>query len=377
MDFKREMIVGHKCDFVLPDGDFNPENARCRFCGKGILEDVVLPEPKEEKPLEFAKYRSVHNVDYVSVIEKLEREALTLGEWVATNKIHGTNFSMLCSASEVKPCKRSAEIMKDEEFFNYQLVVPYLTKQCKEIQSYFGENVQVYFELFGGSYPHPDVRVDTRFERIQKGVFYCPSIDFRAIDIKVDDHFLDFDEMCEIAIRHKIQPIEVIKRGSFKEVMELSAEFEDNTYKQYGLPKIEGNISEGLVIRPVTDKYFASGRRCILKRKSKKFEEKKSAKDAPREQIKMTDEEQECFEQLSACLTDARVDNILSHGETVTQKDFGKLLGLVISDIIKEEKEENYYTRLDKRSIKKVHKRLSKEAAKYVKPVFLRLVEFV
>ena len=45
----------------------------------------------------------------------------------------------------------------------------------------------MYGELFCGIYPHEEVN-DTGYQPVQKGVYYCPWIDFYAFDILIHDN---------------------------------------------------------------------------------------------------------------------------------------------------------------------------------------------
>jgi Rnl2 family RNA ligase len=366
--------VKHECIFEMPHMfESDAEKAVCKICGKSILDGVVLPEPEPEKPIEFIKYRSIHRTDLKNCIDKIYQDGLSVGTWVATNKLHGTNFSLMASADKVLPCTRERILPPEENHFGYKAMMPYLHRAIINMQSYFGKNIQVYFELFGGSYNHPNVPVNKNFSSCGKGVFYCPWIDVRVIDINVDGKYLDWDEMCVIAKEHGLTPVKEMKRGTFEEMIGLDPEFEDPTYLDYQLPKIEDNFSEGYVIRPLEDKYFRNGRRLILKNKSLKFKEKNKAPKTERNTVEAswTPEFQEAYDNLSACVTENRLNNIFSHGETFTSKDFPKLQSIMLRDILEEEKDSDYFTKLDKSQRKSLVKIINKDIAELIRPFFV------
>jgi Rnl2 family RNA ligase len=260
-----------------------------------------------------------------------------------------------------------------ESHFGHEKMFVFLTRIIKEMQGYFGKNIQVYFELFGGSYPHPNVPVDKRFSRVAKGIWYCPTIDIRVIDIRVDDIYLDYDEMVEIAERHRLKVAKCLGRGTLDQMLEISPEFEDETYKEYGLPKIENNFSEGLVIRPTKECLFSNGKRVILKNKCKRMSERRERK--PKVPVSLTDQEEMAFNSLASCVTEARLDNVLSHGHQFDKKGFSKLVGLVMQDIFDEDKEIGVSIELeDKASRKKVNKLLQMEVIELVKPFWINLI---
>lgn len=367
-----EIIIGHKCDYVMGIMDTDASLAKCRFCGRSITEGWKDPVPEPEKPLEFDKYRSVHNVALSNIVECAKMQGFGAYSWVAINKIHGSNFSLMADSEKVLACSKNQIIPEGDSHFKHELMMPFLTRIIKEMQSYFGKNIQVYFEMFGGSYPHEMIPVDKRFSRVARGIFYLPQIDVRVIDIQVDKRYLDYDEMVEIAERHRLKVAECLGRGSLDQMLELSPEFEDPTYKEYHLPKIEGNMSEGLVLRPTKECLFNNGRRVILKNKCKKMSEKRVRK--PKVPVVLTDPELMSFNSLASCVTEARLENILSHGHQFDKKGFSKLVGLVMKDIFEEEKANGLIIELDKTSRKRVNKLLQAEIVDLVKPFWIDLI---
>lgn len=55
----------------------------------------------------FKKYSSLENHYNSKFIEKLYSLGLTGGEWVAREKIHGTNFSLIIERDKVTCAKRT------------------------------------------------------------------------------------------------------------------------------------------------------------------------------------------------------------------------------------------------------------------------------
>jgi len=370
----KEIILPHKCNFQLNMFETDASKAKCIICGKGIMDDYVPEPPSEIKPLEFKRYRSIHDTGSQKVINKAYEEGLDAYSWVATNKYHGTNFSLLADSEKILACSRNQIIPEGESHFGHEVMLLHLNKIIKAMQSYFGKNIQVFFELFGGSYPHPDVSVLKNFSRVAKGVYYCPWIDIRVIDIKVEGKYLDYDEMVEIALRHSLAVAALIARGTLDEMLALDPNFEDETYKHYNLPKIEGNISEGLVIRPTKDLYFKNGERVMLKKKSESFKAKKREPKAKQPDIELSAEANEIFNELSSYVTEARFDSIISHGGKYTAKDFGKLVGLMMSDIMEEVDLGDSFDSITKAEKKHINQLLMKEIGVCIRPLFINLV---
>lgn len=80
-------------------------------------------------------------------------------KWIATEKIHGTNYSFLYEpTNEVIPCRRSGTLSIDPSFYNHLSVfnkykdnLPNIFSKLKELYPTL-KQIQLYGELFGGLY---------------------------------------------------------------------------------------------------------------------------------------------------------------------------------------------------------------------------------
>lgn len=372
-DFLVKFTNDHTCDFVMRD-EF-PEHATCRICGKSILEGIELPPPPVEKPLTFFKYDSIENVQNSKMLSNIVFNGFDKLTWVAVNKLHGANFAVHASAEKVEFARRTDFLTADENFYGYQKAKPALIDIARSLQSHYGKNVTVFMELFGGNYPHPEVKNrEGMGTKVQDGVWYCPFNDIRCIDIAVDGKYIDYDELIIIAPMFGVKLAPEMRRGTFEQMLDLDPTFEDPIYKEYKLPRIEGNTSEGYVLRPVKECRLPNGKRVILKHKSPKFAEKKSV---PKKPITMNVSEtvQSALDELSQCITEERLNNILSHGEKFTAKDFGRLQGLFVQDILKEEDDNEVLVSLSKEDYKVMNKLLTREVANFIRPRFQNIIE--
>jgi Rnl2 family RNA ligase len=161
--------------------------------------------------------------------------------------------------------------------------------------------VHIYGELFGGSYPHPQVEQEMS-QPVQCGVWYAPGLHFQAFDVAVDIEgvrsFLSFEiarEACETCGLPFAVPL---CTGTLSECLEYPVEFETTIPVRLGLPGIpvasDGtqNLAEGVVIRPLLeppkDVIAQSGKisgagRGLFKRKIAAFCEKKYQNNGWRE----------------------------------------------------------------------------------------------
>ena len=98
--------------------------------------------------IEFKKYSSIENHFYKDYLDQVREQVPADMQWVVQEKVIS--------------------------LFNH------LKQDCPDMQS-----VSVFGELFGGSYPHPDVQRVGRLTMIQKGVYYAPDHEFYGFDIYV------------------------------------------------------------------------------------------------------------------------------------------------------------------------------------------------
>lgn len=305
--------------------------------------------------LEFKKFSSLENSYRQNLIDKVQYEGKDGGEWVVTEKIHGANFSFWCDGKEVKVASRTQFV--DGTFYNCQAVINRYEKGILEIHHILckeGDIVVIYGELFGGN--------------IQKEVQYGEK-DFRAFDMTINGEVQDKVKAFAWARFASIQTAPVLKVGSFKECMEVANTFRSTlTSEDY-----EGeNNAEGVVIEPVVPAFFNNGSRIYFKNKTPSFSEKNSA---PKEKkvFELTEEESDILNALLAYATENRVSNVISKIGEVTNKDFGKILGLTIQDMLED------YIKDDNDDPKKAvednwkdfHKMLTAEVSKVVRTVFL------
>lgn len=73
----------------------------------------------------FEKYSSLENHYNGKFIEKIRGAGFDMHtvEWVAREKIHGTNFSVIITPTEIIPAKRSGPILDGESFFGHEIIM--------------------------------------------------------------------------------------------------------------------------------------------------------------------------------------------------------------------------------------------------------------
>ena len=144
-----------------------------------------------------------------------------------------------------------------------------------------------------------------------------------------------------------------------------------------GLPAIDDNICEGIVIRPVVPMYLKNGSRVLIKSKNERFAEKKSVKKRNKlfaEPVPYSETLQALIVEGEAYITENRLTNVLSHiGEVHFPKDFGRVMGLFSKDVLEDFLKEHggSYSSLDKCEQKSLNKELNKLCTSLVKQVYM------
>ena len=249
----------------------------------------MSPETSPTPPWSFTGYERI--------AESLERwlgddesayRALAHAEWIVTEKIHGANFCLVTDGVEIRAAKRKAFLDADEEFFGHRAM---LERNAEAVRRVFAlararnpqiARVQVYGELFGGGYPHPDVPVDPAVQPVQTGCFYSPTIELCAFDLrlvvagKAEGEYADHDEAAAIFTEAGLFHARPLFRGSYEDAIAFPIGFESHIPALLGLPPIPGNKAEGVVIKPVRPVVVprrAGSIRPVIKRKIPEFSE--------------------------------------------------------------------------------------------------------
>jgi len=330
----------------------------------------------------FRKYNSIENTYRNEFIEKIKDSGFSEYEYVVQEKVHGANMSFYTKDGEhFAAAKRTGELLDGERFYNYEMVLdsiePNLTLLWKMIKRDYPdmEQITVFGELFGGYYNHPKVAVDRAAIRTQKGIFYSPSNHFYAFDILLNlSEYVDVDRANEYFKKANLIFAETIFRGSLQQCLEYPNDFESIIYKKFDLPKVDGNVIEGVVIKPVVPAFFNSGGRVILKNKNEKWAEKikRTRKTKPAE--KPSDIVLELQEIIMTYVTDNRMDNVISKIGEITMKDFGKIMGMFNKDVVEDFTKDNHQAldELDKKEIKIINKSFSDKSRQLVKNRLMR-----
>jgi len=331
--------------------------------------------------MKFTSYCDIENSYRQKALDYIVQSGLSGGEWCVTEKIHGSNNSYMCNEECVKQAKRGSVLGPDENFYGCLEVVKTegpkvkaLYDSLKKIKTF--DILQVCGEIFGGWYPHPDVPKNTTATRVQKGIYYSPNNMFYPFDIMLDGQYQNYDLCVKMFEEVGLFYAHILFRGTLQECLDYPNEFQTTIPDLLGLPKIEDNICEGVVIKPIEPTYLGCGSRVILKNKNEKWSEKVK-KPKVKTKITFTEEGQEVLDGINELLSENRLKNVLSKVGEINNKQFGMLLGMFIKDTFEEYSKENSekYNALGSHEQKRVNKMVGQLAGNIIRQQFQNILD--
>lgn len=333
----------------------------------------------------FKKYSSLENHYNSKFIEKLYTNGLTTGVWVAREKIHGTNFSLIIERDNVTCAKRTGPILPAEDFYGYEIVLKKYDKAIKAVQEVMesiSTSVPVSYQVFG----------EFAGGGIQKGVDYGEK-DFYVFDIIIntesdDTYYMSDYEMQDFCNEFGFKMAPMLGRGTFDALITIPNDL-DSVLAAYNATASEDlveanncvfdanvigdNTAEGYVLKPCFPKWLPNGTRVAIKCKNSKFSEKKKSDKPIKTQVPLTEIDKNLLDVLACYVTLNRVNNVISKIGTVTPKDFGKVMGLTVQDILEETSREGIVlTSSDNPNL--VKKELVRMVQDVLRPAWIELV---
>lgn len=325
----------------------------------------------------FKKYTSIENTYRVEIIDRIKSHGFWDDEFVVQEKVHGANLSYWTTNGEdFYAAKRTEQIPENEKFYNYNNILeelkPKLQGIWKELKATIPglEQFTIFGEVIGGDYPHPDVPVNRKALLVQKGIYYSPNNHFFAFDILVNSEtYLDVDLVNAYFEKYDLLHAKTLFRGTMEECLNHPNDFNSTIPKEFGLPDLNPNIVEGVVIRPAKSRHLNNGARVILKNKNEKWSENKKFHKSIKNKDELSDKVIKLQEAILTYVTENRLNNVLSKIGEVTEKDFGKVLGIYNKDVV-EDFLKDYHEitdELEKKEQKQVTKSFLKTAGELVR----------
>ena len=323
--------------------------------------------------MKFTKYCSIENSYRENCINHIIEQGYGNEQFVVSSKLDGANFSFICNGKQVIQASRNNKVGTD--FFNCQVVVD---KYTKDVLSLFEtinteseiEQIQLYGELVG--------------DGINNRVKYCSSREFIAFDLLVSYKvpvikntktvIINYDKLKNYLSTTTIPLAPEHYRGDLRDCLNYCT---NNLTFNSLIPKIlnneyrdlEVNYEEGYVIKSVKYLTLKNGDRVILKCKSPEFKEHSNKGKAPAKVMELTEEENNLLNNLSELITESRVYSVSSKLGELSSKDFSKLLGLYVKDVIEDYSKDN-----EIEISKMLHKQLNKKCTDCIRSVWSNIV---
>lgn len=347
---------------------------------------------------EFKKYSEIENSYRTEFLKKIHELGYDdpMISYVASVKVDGANFCVSIDENDkMHYSKRTMELERGDTFYNWESAmqhdnVPEKVKQIKHLLN--AVEVNVYGELAGGKYNHPNVSKEN-VSAVQGRVQYAPFVFFYAFDISIVDntgrrYYLDeitFDKICkEVNLIRSI----VVKTGTLQECLEYPNDFQDPVAQTiFGLPPIKDNITEGVVIKPINPIWLPNGARLIIKNKNDKFKEKmgKTGKKPKEPEHDLTELENNALNWLNEYKTESRLYSVISKIGVVHTKDFGKIMKEFMNDLFEEfnkdhkkqieELEETHS--VEEFTFSRVTKKFQKQVQEWIRPIFVKTINML
>lgn len=337
--------------------------------------------------MEFKKYNSIENSYQDDFISSIVEQGYGDHDFIVQEKVHGANISFITNGQTIIAAKRTELIPDNEQFFNSNLVQEKYTDKIINLfkavsEKYNTKTLTVFGELFGGGYPHPDIAKDETAKLVQRGIYYCPINDFFAFDIMLDnERYMDVETASQLFESFGFIFARTLFKGTLKDCLTFPNEFKTTIPHNYGLPQLDGNLCEGVIIRPLQPLFLHSGSRVLIKNKNEKWAENNNYIDKAilskllHEGENLSEEVCLLSEEVYKLITQNRLSNLISKiGEINPEKDLGKVLGLynkdVLTDFLKSYKDR--YNSLEKHESKSLNKFLNKHAGQLINDCFNR-----
>ena len=347
----------------------------------------------------FKSYSNIENIEltkYIQQIHEYKYDDNTI-RYRISEKVDGSNFSIwVYPNNTIKYAKRTNFINSDENFMNYKQAIRNDNLDIKAIairnelikNNIITNNyvIVIYGELYGGFYHHPNVKKIIGSIKIQNRVSYAPDNYFYAFDILIIDNENHANYLNDNIVMNMCDLVQmsreiILFEGTFNECLK----YPNDGISKVGtvihhLPSIENNIMEGVVIKPINPLFFNNGQRVILKNKNNKFKERKIQTISNKQNFNnLTKEEEKYLNICQEYITESRLLSVISKIGKISDKDFGKVLGLFIQDLINDFNKEyksdiDKINDIDKFNFKKIKQYLNKIIIEWLRPKFIQLI---
>ena len=287
----------------------------------------------------FKPYNSIENTYREEYLARIRDHGFGGGTYIVQEKAHGANLSFFSTNGvDFGVAKRTGPVVEAENFYGAPLLRDELLPKLRALWTLLAEDdtlqqLNVFGELIGGNYLHPEVPRNTRVKMVQKGIQYTPNRAFYGFDIvRNGTDFENTDRTEELFRELGFLYARTLFRGSLEDCLRFPNDFQSVIPAQLGLPPVEDNSCEGVVIRPVETCFLNNGNRVLLKNKSVRWKERSQKARRERTERTIPEHVADLQDELRTYLTENRLLNVLSKMGPVSIRDFGRVMGAFSND---------------------------------------------
>merc|ERR1712038_1960006 len=291
--------------------------------------------------ISYPKFKNHYDEKTLKWIEK-QIENHENKNFIATEKLHGSNFSIYTNGKTIKCARRNGFLEENENFHQAQNIAEKVKDKIFALYKYVRENVDYTFEteedfvliLFG----------EVTGERVQLGISYGENA-VRFFDILIYKEssmkFMDYDEFKMVCDKFELESVPVLEKGSLDDLLKMNPEFDSK------ILGTDNNTAEGMVLKFWSEKEFLPGEdrdRIMLKFKCKKFDEIQNAPKVKKGSAVIDDADMEFLSnEFEICLTFSRLQAVKSKLNSKQAKNrqvmTEKMYEDVLEDMVEESKE--------------------------------------
>lgn len=335
------------------------------------------------------KYEKIYDIDFKKFVENSIVKSNGC-EWYITEKIDGSNISMLYDIENKSYTFRSRnqeiDLNADVVHYNIHKNLEYLMRISENAVKYILDNFDVntdiilFGEYCGGNYENI---INKDAIPVNSTIMYGPDNYWALFDIAIDDSYISYNKLYEVLnfLKSEIEYNEfpdVLFKGSLEDCLKFDIKIDSTIPSKIGLEHLNKNTIEGVVIKR-TDSRTIHDRRNpeleyykVFKMKNDDFKERRS-RNTNKTVYEYSDEENLILNEMSDMVTESRVTNIMKKFDLNDMKHFGDIIKETISDIIDEINDSEYkdiFESLDRKKRNMVFKRINAQIAKTIKDVF-------
>merc|ERR1712038_1893253 len=288
--------------------------------------------------ISYPKFKNHYDEKTLKWIEK-QIENHENKNFIATEKLHGSNFSIYTNGKTIKCARRNGFLEENENFHQAQNIAEKVKDKIFALYKYVRENVDYTFEteedfvliLFG----------EVTGERVQLGISYGENA-VRFFDILIYKEsamkFMDYSEFKMVCDKFELETVPVLAEGSLEELLKMNPEFDSK------ILGTDNNTAEGMVLKFWHEKEFLAGEdrdRIMLKFKCKKFDEIQNAPKVKNNAV-MDDADMEFLSnEFGICLTFSRLQAVKSKLNSKQAKNRQVMTEKMYEDVLDDMAEES------------------------------------